>query len=91
MSAAPDDAQGWLTLRELDDEACLPKGSAFRVFKRLADSWHEGRDYAVLDSQHDAAAVTALRQNQRLYPHSVKAILLAPAAGAAVLQALQSR
>jgi hypothetical protein len=40
--------RGWLTLKELDQGAGRPKGSAFRAFKRLEPGWHEGEHFEAL-------------------------------------------
>jgi len=51
----------WLTLRELDEAAGTPKGTAFRAFKALAGQLAEGRDFRLLDATRDAAGIAALR------------------------------
>ena len=66
----------WRTLRELDAQAGVPKGTAFRAFKRLSPRWAEGRDYRVLSPAEDAAAIEALRAERRLYAASRVAILV---------------
>lgn len=81
---------GWRSLREIDSELGLTKGSAFRAFKQTAAEWQEGRDFVVLDTEHDDATLRPLRDAGRLYASSVKVILLAPAFAAAVRARLQS-
>jgi hypothetical protein len=71
---------GWLTLRELDERAGLPKGSTFRAFKKVAATLVEGRDFRVLDARRDAAEIEPLRQSGRIYRSSVNVILIAAAA-----------
>lgn len=78
--------RGWRSLRELDVAAGLPRGSAFRAFKRAA-ACEEGRDYVILGSE----AAQALRAEGRLYATSVRAILLAPAFAEALLRELAPR
>ena len=78
----------WRTLKELDAAAGRPKGAAFRAFKRLEPSWREGEQFRVLRPERDAAELDALRASGRLYAASRVAILLAPAAAAAVRAAL---
>ena len=66
---------GARTLREIDESHGWAKGSAFRRFKRLAESAREGQDYWVFAPQ--TSEFTALRA--RLYPGTQRAILLSPA------------
>lgn len=82
------DYAGWLSMRELDVAAGLPKGTAFRAFKRLLGSLEEGRDFVVLDPQVAQALVAALIDSDRLYRSSVHPVLLAPAAAAQVRMAM---
>jgi hypothetical protein len=81
-------APAWRTLKDLDREANRPKGAAFRAFKRLEPGWREGEQFRVLRSDGDAAEVAGLRAAGRLYASSRVAIVLAPAAAAAVRAAL---
>ncbi len=69
-----------LTMREIDERMRMPKGSAFRAFKRIEASLREGRDYHLLRAVEDAAAIAPLRAGQRIYAGSVNVILLAPSA-----------
>jgi hypothetical protein len=85
VSAPPS---AWRTLKDLDREAGRPKGAAFRAFKRLEPGWREGEQFRVLRPDNDATAIAALRAAGRLYAASRVAILLAPAAAAAVRAAL---
>lgn len=71
---------GWVTLRELDARLGLPKGSAFRAFKRGA--FAEGPDFRVLDATREAGNIDALRREGRIYRGSVNVVLLSPAAAA---------
>lgn len=81
----------WRSLRELDRQAGTPKGSAFRVFKRLAPGLTEQRDFWVLHAARDAAQIAALRDADRIYTGSVNVVLLAPAAQARVLDAIRGK
>lgn len=83
------DYSDWRSLRELDLEAGLPKGSAFRAFKARLGTLQEGRDFIVLDHQTHAALASALHAQGRLYRSSVHPVLLAPAAAAALAAALR--
>lgn len=66
------------TFRELDQSFGLPKGSAFRAFKRLALT--EGRDFRLLRAGPDSDEIEALRRAGRIYAASVNVVLLTPAA-----------
>jgi len=79
----------WLTLKELDAEAGLPKGSAFRAFKRLEPDLREGEHFHVLRPGADDAQIAALRAAGRLYRASRVAILLEGDAARAVRAALE--
>lgn len=71
----------WVSLRELDEAAGKPKGTAFRAFKRLASQLAELRDFRLLDARRDAGQIAALRE--RIYRSSRNVLLFSP--GAAVL------
>jgi hypothetical protein len=77
--------RGWLTLKELDQGAGRPKGTAFRAFKRLEPGWREGEQFEAL---REGPGLAALRAGGRLYAASRVGILLSPAAAAAVREAL---
>jgi hypothetical protein len=83
------DRDRWRSLRELDAAAGLPKGSAFRMFKHFAPQWQEDRDFMLLDRGHEARALDALLEPQRLYRSSLRVILLSREAADAVLNALR--
>ena len=85
-----DDYAGWFSLRELDTELGLDKGSSFRAFKRLLPRLEEGRDFVVLDHQHHGAVAAQLHAAGRLYHSSVNPVLLAPDAAALLRQSLQT-
>lgn len=72
----PSDDEPWLTLREIDQQAGQPKGSAFRAFKRLESDMTENRDYQLLSSDRDAARIEALRAASRVYRSSRNVLLL---------------
>ena len=71
---------GWLTLRELDEAAGAPKGTAFRAFKRLGASLEDGRDFRLLDASADAAQIAAL--GARAYASSRNVLVFSPRASA---------
>lgn len=81
---------GWLSLRELDHAAGLPKGSAFRAFKQLLPELVEERDFVVVDHARHAALGAALHAAQRVYRSSVNPLLLSPATAAALGATLQA-
>ena len=85
MSAA---APEWHTLKELDGAAGRPKGSAFRAFKRLEPTLHEGSQFRVLRPGRDDAEIAALRAAGRVYGASRVVVLLADATARAVREAL---
>lgn len=85
-----DDYQDWLTLLDLDRAAGLPKGSAFRCFKRLIPTFIEGTDFIVLDHQRNAALASRLHASDRLYRSSIHPVLLAPASAARVRERLET-
>ena len=75
-------------MRELDVEAGVAKGTAFRAFKQLAARLIEGQDFLVLDHQMHADLAAALHAHDRLYRGSVTPVLLAPEAAARVRAAI---
>lgn len=79
----------WRTLRDLDRAAGLPKGSAFRCFKRALPQLQEGRDFVVLDHQRYAAVAVRLHAEDRLYRSSVRPVLLSPASAEHLHRQLQ--
>ncbi len=85
-----DDYAGWLSMRELDEAAGLPKGAAFRAFKALLGALREGSDFVVLDHQTTQALAARLIAEGRLYRSSVNPVLLAPAAAARVRAAMSA-
>jgi hypothetical protein len=68
--------QGWITLRELDQRAGYPKGSAFKAFKALRPRLEDGRDFRRLDAMGDAQEIAALREGGRIYPSSIHVVLV---------------
>lgn len=83
------DYQGWLSLRELDAELELGKGSSFRAFKRLLPQLREEQDFVVLDHRRHAALAASLHAAGRLYRSSVNPVLLAPPAAAQLRRLLR--
>lgn len=76
------------TFRELDQRFGLPKGSAFRAFKRLALT--EGRDFRLLRAGPDSDEIEELRRAGRIYAASVNVVLLTPAATDRLREALRN-
>jgi hypothetical protein len=77
-----------VTLREIDQTLGMPKGSAFRAFKRLA--LIEGQDFWLLTPSMHGLALGTLRQGRRLYASSIHAVVLSPEAAQRVLAHLQA-
>lgn len=71
---------GWLTLREIDESACAPKGTAFRAFKTIESTLHENRDFRLLLADAHAAEIAAL--GNRAYASSRNVLVFSPAAAA---------
>lgn len=65
------------TFKQLDELYCRPKGSAFRVFKRLEAQWLEGEHFYCIDSRNQPELFADLRRSGRLYPSTVNAVLIA--------------
>lgn len=79
------------SFRELDEVRGLPKGSAFRAFKRVAGQLEEGHHFRVLEAHRDHGEIEALRQAGRIYDASVNVVLLGPGAAARVAAELDGR
>ncbi len=88
MHRGTGDYSDWRSMRELDVEAGVAKGTAFRAFKQLAARLIEGQDFLVLDHQMHADLAAALHAHDRLYRGSVTPVLLAPEAAARVRAAI---
>ena len=67
--------QGY-TFKEIDTRHARPKGTAFRVFKRLLGELEEGVDFHYLDRDTDAERIAALRSTGRLYASTVNAVIV---------------
>lgn len=87
MTGLPPD---WVTLKDLDEAAGRPKGSAFRAFKALLGELREGTDFVRLDADRDAPAIAALKASNRLYASSIHAVLLSGAAAGRVRALVQN-
>ena len=79
----------WLSLRELDEAARRPKGTAFRAFKALQGQLQEGRDFRLLEAAHDAQEIGRLRDAGRLYPSSRNVLLFPPKTAALVREKMR--
>ena len=66
----------WYTVREIDERLDLPKGSAFRRFKKIEAFLEEGEDFMVLHHEHDRAAIEPLRAADRIYEASINIVLI---------------
>ena len=65
------------TLREVDLRLGLPKGSAFRAFKRQQAMLRENIDFIVLPARTENTEIERLRASGRIYRSSVNVIILA--------------
>lgn len=69
---------GWQTFLDIDRRLGRPKGSAFRIFKRMVPTLREGTDFAVLDANDPAPLLAQLKAEGRIYHSSIRVVLLAP-------------
>lgn len=76
------------TFRELDEATGLPKGSAFRAFKRLEPGLREGQDFCLLRAGSDDARIGDLRRQDRVYRNSVNIVLVDDGLAARLLKHL---
>ncbi|HXH03347.1 MAG TPA: hypothetical protein VNN09_08505 [Candidatus Competibacteraceae bacterium] len=74
VSTIPDDYAGWRSLREIDQAHGLPKGSAFRAFKRARLT--EGEDFLYLAAERHGEIIAELKAAGRLYRSTVHAVLI---------------
>jgi len=80
----------WLSFKQLDEAAALPKGEAFRAFRRLEPQWRQDQDYRLLQSDLDAAEIAELKRSGQVYRSSANVVLLAPARAEQLLAILRS-
>lgn len=66
------------SIRELDETLGMPKGTAFRLFKRNLESLNENEDFVVLYADSDAEVIARLKAADRLYSQSRNVVLLSP-------------
>lgn len=66
------------TFRELDEALGMPKGSAFRCFKKHLSALVENHDFQVLYAEHDEQVIFELKQAGRAYAQSHNLVLLSP-------------
>ena len=76
------------TLREIDERHGLPKGSAFRAFKRLRGALREDVDFTLLSAPSARSEIERLRRAGRIYRSSVNVVVLAESGVALVRAAL---
>lgn len=80
----------WHSFKDLDEAAGLPKGEAFRAFRRLERFWLQDRDYRLLQANADAAEIAELKHSGRVYRSSANVVLLAPARAEELLAILRN-
>lgn len=76
------------SLKEIDQERDLKKGSAFLAFKQLKDSFDEGRDFYYLSASQDTREIEQLRNTGRIYETTVNAVLLTEGGYSAIVDYL---
>ncbi|NJN48469.1 MAG: hypothetical protein HC808_20635 [Candidatus Competibacteraceae bacterium] len=79
-----------LTFKEIDSLHHRPKGTAFRVFKRLAEQLREDEHYLYLPADSRRAEIEALRQLGRIYPSTINVVLLTEVGYQLLKQRLES-
>lgn len=87
QNSSPVTPDNCVTFREIDAALSLPKGSAFRAFKRLV--LKEGTDYIVMDANCDQSIISELRAQGRIYRSSVNVVLLSASTAACLKNALR--
>ncbi|EAR21910.1 ORF6N domain-containing protein [Nitrococcus mobilis] len=65
-----------MTLRQLDRLNGVPKGTSFRVFKRVRPCLEEGMDFFCLAANEHSKLAEALHQSGALYLASVNMVLI---------------
>lgn len=81
-SQAADIPPNWRSLHELDREHGWGKGQAFRAFKAIVHTLHEGTDYRVFAIESHPGLLARWRASGRLHAGSVRLIVLSPAVAA---------
>ncbi|TAM09599.1 MAG: hypothetical protein EPN72_02065 [Nevskiaceae bacterium] len=81
----------WSTLLDIDRAARMPKGSAFRGFKRLLPTLQEGTDFVVLDAVDPAPLMAELSAAGRVYRSSLRIVLLAPETARRIVEAFTAQ
>ena len=74
-----------LSFRQIDAMNGVPKGTAFRSFKRLRGELIEGRDYYYLPQHSHGAFIQSLRETGQIY-HSTTHLVLITRSGYERLQ-----
>lgn len=78
------------SFREIDAKLGLPKGSAFRIFKRIEAKLEEGLDYFLLRADEDREAIDHLRTAGRIYASSRNVVMLSATTRDKVLTGLNA-
>ena len=76
-----------LSFRQIDSMNGVPKGTAFRFFKRVRGELTEGRDYYYLPLDSHGAFIQSLRETEQIY-HSTTHLVLITRSGYERLQRL---
>ena len=85
----PNHTETW-TLKEIDQSRDDPKGTAFRAFKQLKDSFTEGRDFFYLSASEDADNIEKLRSSGRIYASTIHGLLFPETSYQAILKHLDA-
>lgn len=74
------DIKNAITLKELDSQLAVVKGTSFRLFKGVLKNLIEGTDYYYLDANNvtDGVTINILKDNDRIYSSTTHAVLLTP-------------
>ncbi|MGH8402958.1 MAG: hypothetical protein ACRESO_06090, partial [Gammaproteobacteria bacterium] len=67
-------AESLKSFKELDEAWAVPKGTAFRAFKRSLPVLVEQQDYIRLDARQHHTEIEALRAVGRVYASSVNVV-----------------
>lgn len=76
------------TLKEIDEQHGVVKGTSFRAFKAVRASLTEGVDFLYINGDQCPEQIQQLKQSRRLYASSVHAVLFKEKAYQQIKQAL---
>lgn len=82
-----NDEQTW-TLKEIDEQQGVVKGTAFRAFKSINHALIENVDYFYINGDQQPRQIHELKQSQRLYLSSQHALIFTKNAQQKIIQAI---